>query len=144
MKNRRLTVKIKGGSFGEAVFFEYTSHCLINWLSVRPMLADPENLFVFCAIKGKTPGQQMTRYGVRMLLNVLSKKADIELVSPHAMRRTFATLATEHGAPTRLVQVAGRWKSIRMVETYTQRVKPEKIAPFSPVNHVMGIKTEEK
>jgi site-specific recombinase XerD len=144
VKNKRLTVKIKGGNFGEAVFFEYTAHCLINWLSIRPMLADPENPFVFCAIRGKTPGHQMTRYGVRMLLNALSRKADIELVSPHAMRRTFATLATEHGAPTRLVQVAGRWKSIRMVETYTQRVKPEKIAPFSPVNHIMGLKTGEE
>jgi site-specific recombinase XerD len=144
IKNKKLTVKIKGGSFGEAVFFEYTQHCLINWLTVRPLVADPENPFVFCSLKGKTPGQQFTRYGLRNFLNTLSRKAGIEVCSTHAMRRTFATLATEHGAPTRLVQVAGRWKSIRMVEVYTQRVNPEKIAPFSPVNHIMGMRQDPK
>jgi hypothetical protein len=52
---------------------------------------------------------------------------------------TFATLSTENGAPTRLVQLAGRWKDIRMVETYTRTLQPEKIKPFSVMNNIMGV-----
>jgi integrase/recombinase XerD len=142
VRNRRLTVLCKGGSWGEAIYFEYTAHCIDNWLAIRPLVALPDNEYLFCSLHGRTPGEPITRYGIRMLINKYAKLANLGTVNPHAMRRTFATLATEHGAPTRLVQIAGRWKSIRMVETYTRRVNPARIEPFSPVNHVMGYETE--
>ena len=60
------------------------------------------------------------------------------------LRRTFATLATENGAPTRVVQVAGGWKSLRMVERYTQALKQDAIKPFSPVDRLMKCECIEK
>ncbi len=143
IRNRKLTVRIKGGRWGEAVFFEYTANCLNNWLGIRPHIAEPYCDKVFCGIGGKTPGEAMTRFGIRTTVERLAKHAGIEHFSPHAMRRTFATLATEYGAPTRLVQLAGRWKDIRMVETYTRTLQPEKLKPYSVVNRLMGYDEHE-
>lgn len=130
LKNRSLQVRIKGGSWGEAVFFDYTANCISNWLSIRPTVADPEYTNVFVGVGGKTPGKKMTRYGLRAIMVKLARLAKVDHFSPHAMRRTFATLATENGAPTRLVQIAGRWRDIRMVETYTRTLQPEKSKSF--------------
>ncbi len=142
LKNNRLNVKIKGGRWGEAVFFEYTAHCIAQWLAQRPYISDPDCMFLFVSTGGKTPGKKMTRHGLRMLMDRMCGKAGIDHFAPHALRRTFATLATENGAPSRLVQLAGRWNDIRMVETYTRVLKPEKIKPFSVMNKLMGVTSE--
>ncbi len=139
IRRKRLSVIIKGGRWGEAVFFDYTAQCLQNWLAIRPSIANPECETVFCSIGGKSPGESMTRYGLRTIMERLGKQTGLEHFSPHAMRRTFATLATEYGAPTRLVQLAGRWRDIRMVETYTKMLQPEKLRPYSVVNRLMGV-----
>jgi len=48
---------------------------------------------------------------------------------------SFACLATEAGAPSRLLQVAGRWSDIRMVERYTGALAgPGLFARYSPVD----------
>jgi site-specific recombinase XerD len=143
LKKMRINVITKGNRWGEAVYFEYTAKCLAGWLAVRPYWAAPDNEFLFSSVGGKTPGEKMTRYGIRMMLENLGEKAGIEHFSPHAMRRSFATLAIENGAPTRLVQAAGRWKDIRMVELYTRKLKSEKIRPFSVVNGLMGLTEPE-
>ena len=54
------------------------------------------------------------------------------------MRRTFATLAIKNGAPTRLVQIAGRWKNIREVERYTRALDAADLEPYSPVGNLFG------
>ncbi len=138
IRNKKLSVVIKGGRWGEAVFFDYTANCLNNWLGIRPHIADPDCETVFCGIGGKSPGESMTRFGLRTTVERLAKHAGIDHFSPHAMRRTFATLATEYGAPTRLVQLAGRWRDIRMVETYTKTLQADKLQPYSVVNRLMG------
>jgi site-specific recombinase XerD len=143
MRKNRLTVLTKGGVWGEKLFFEYTSSCLESWLAIRSMIADKTAKTVFVAIGGKRSGQPLTRSGIRYVCEKAANLADIEHVSPHAMRRTFATLATEEGAPTRMVQVAGGWKSIRMVEHYTQSVKPDNMKKYSPINKIMGLNEEE-
>lgn len=137
LKRQRLTVLVKGGGIAEKLFFDYTTACLENWLAVRYKAATETNRYVFCSIGGKNPGGKMTRSGLRYLANKLSRLSGIPHFSPHSMRRTFATLATENGAPTRVVQVAGGWKSIRMVERYTQALKQDAIKPFSPIDRIM-------
>lgn len=138
MRKQRLTVLVKGGGLAEKLFFDYTTACLEQWLAVRDKVAFENNKYVFCAVGGKSPGEKMTRSGLRYLTSKLSRLSGVPHFSPHTMRRTFATLATEAGAPSRVVQVAGGWKSIRMVERYTQALKQEAIRPFSPIDKLMG------
>lgn len=82
-------------------------------------------------------GRGISPSGLRKLFTRLAKNAGLDALSPHDMRRTFATLALKTGAPTRIVQAAGRWKSIEMVERYSQAIKPHDMIPFSPVWRIM-------
>lgn len=144
LKKKSLHVKIKGGDWGEAVWFDLTDNYLSRWLAIRSQFADPacENLFV--SVGGKTPGKKLTRFGLRDTLMRICAKAGVDGVTPHVMRRTFATLATENGAPSRMVQVAGRWKDIRMVERYTRALQAEKIRPYSVINRLMGFQMDDE
>jgi integrase len=139
LAHMRLTVTVKGGAVQEKLFFRYAAACLDDWLAIRNQIAAEGVRQVFVSIGGKQPGKRLTVSGLRYLTGHRANDAGIQSFSPHAMRRTFATLATENGAPTRVVQEAGGWSSIRMVERYTQRLRTEAIAPFSPVDRLMDI-----
>jgi integrase/recombinase XerC len=136
---RKFIVTVKGGYKAEKNFFDYSAICLQNWLFVRNQCAVKGTKEVFVSVGEKKPGTKMTVSGLRYLSEKMSKLSGISKFSPHSLRRTFATLATENGAPSRVVQLAGGWKSIRMVERYTRALKPEAIKPYSPIDKLMKI-----
>lgn len=133
LENRSLRVRIKGGDWGHGAYTDITAGWLRAWLRLRSKLAAADVDSVFVAVGGGQPGQPLTRDGLRGVFRRMGQAAGLGLISPHDMRRTFATLAIRNGAPTRLVQVAGRWKNIREVETYTQPIEATDLAPYSPV-----------
>ncbi len=135
-----LAVICKGGQWGFANFFEYSRSCLARWLAVRETCALPQTRTVFCSVK---EGKPLSRDGLRVIFRRLGQVAGIGPLSPHDLRRTFATLASQAGAPDRVIQVAGRWSSIAMVQRYTQALQGKALQPWSPVNRVMGIKPED-
>ncbi len=119
---RVLKVKIKGGNWADAVFSIHTRMAIADWCNYRRM--GDERLF------------QVTRDGLRVIVRRWGEKLGFRL-SPHDLRRSFATLSTKAGAPSRLVQVAGRWSSIDMVEHYTQAIEPADFDEFFPVHRVV-------
>ncbi|MBW8034855.1 MAG: tyrosine-type recombinase/integrase [Planctomycetes bacterium] len=125
-----LQVKIKGGRWGGAVFSNDTAENLLDWLALRSEYALPTIKTVFVGIGGLTPGKQFTVSGLRSVWRRMSKKLGVKHFSTHAFRRSFATLTTQRGAPTRTVQIAGRWKDIRQVERYTQELPQTAILPY--------------
>lgn len=135
-----LFVPIKGGEWEPAAFYEYTTSCLLRWLGVRGQVAKPGVDTLFVSIGGTTRGKAITKDGLRAIFRRFSINSEIGLISPHDLRRTFATLAVEGGAPTRAVQVAGRWKHIKMVELYTRALEARVLHRYSPVNRLMGVK----
>lgn len=139
MRKHTIKVKQKGGEWGDKMFFDYTASCLAAWLAIRPMLALDGVSQVFVAIKGKKPGYGITHSTLKYICETVEKVANLDHFSPHSTRRTFATLATEEGAPTRMVQLAGGWKSIRMVERYTRNLSLDNMKKYSPINSVMGL-----
>lgn len=134
-----LFVPVKGGEWEPAAFYEYTTSCLARWLGVRESVAKPGVNTLFVSIGGLTRGKPITKDGLRAIFRRFSINSEIGLISPHDLRRTFATLAVEAGAPTRAVQVAGRWKHIKMVELYTRALEAKVLHPYSPVNRIMGV-----
>lgn len=139
-----LMVPVKGGEWGPAAFYDYTTSCLKSWLGVRPKVAADGVETLFVSIGGTTRGQPITRDGLRVILNKATDDSVVGRVSPHDLRRTFATLAVENGAPTRAVQVAGRWKHIKMVELYTRALQARVLHRYSPVNKLMGVKPKDE
>lgn len=136
LKKRTLLVVVKGGSEKGGVFGEETQRALAQWLAMRPPAKDDT---VFVSIRqGKAPAK-LTTHGLRALMRRWGANAgDGFKLSPHDLRRTFATLASQGGAPSRLLQVAGRWSDLSMVERYTPTITPEDFAPYSPVKRLMG------
>ena len=129
----KLAVITKGGNWGEAVFSEWTAQYLNSWLSIRKTSC--KNVFV--SLGGKTRGQPITRTGLDMIMRDWAKAIGIGHLSPHDFRRTFATISTRMGAPARVLQVAGRWSDISMVERYTSTIEKEDFMPYFPMKAVM-------
>lgn len=117
IEEREVLVKVKGGRWETAYFSAHTAHALDVWIDLR----NPKDKRLF----------QVTRDGLRVIVRRWGEKIGIKL-SPHDFRRTFAVMAIKAGAPTRLVQVAGRWSDIRMVEYYTRTIEAIDLGPYFP------------
>lgn len=139
LDNCHLSVIIKGGKWGNATFSPYTRQVLISWLAERKRFVEKSFRYVFCSIGGNTPGRKLTRDGLKTIMHGWAKHAGIAKLSPHDLRRTFAIMATRNGAPSRIVQIAGRWSSIEMVERYTRGLTIDDIKPYLPVTHILGL-----
>lgn len=131
-----LFARIKGARWEQACYSEHTARYLENWLSVRKTAANDKLKTVFCALGGNTPGQQLTRCGLSLIVKNWGKKSGLAPLSPHDLRRTFAILSTEAGAPSRLLQIAGRWKDLKMVERYTRNLQLKGFSPYLPLNTI--------
>ncbi len=138
MAERHLSVIIKGGRWGEGVFSSETASYLENWLNQREKIAKPGVRTVFVGIGGDTRGMPMTRDGLGCIMSTWGDKAGIGMLSPHDLRRTFAVLATRMHAPARVLQVAGRWSNIQMVERYTNAITADDFEEYFPVAGAMS------
>jgi integrase len=132
MEERQLKVLIKGGRWGTAMFSEPTGRFMADWLAIRPKRNDA----VFISLNGKKKGQRITREGLFSVIQKWGTVAGIGKLSPHDLRRSFAVTATRLGAPSRLVQIAGRWSSIEMVEVYTQTLDNSDFKGYFPVEEL--------
>lgn len=130
LTNRLAWVRIKGGQDGFGAFSEETAAYCATWRAERGEIAQCEAFFV--GFELHRPGQRLTREGLTDIVRAIGQNAGLRL-SPHDLRRTFATLSILMGAPSRLVQVAGRWSDLRLVERYTQTITAKAIDPYSPV-----------
>jgi len=124
----------KGGQWGYAAFSPETAHLIQNWLQVRRPADGVNNLFV-----NIRSGHALTGAGMGCIFKAWSKKLGFQ-ISAHDLRATFATLSTLYNAPSRTVQLAGRWSSIEMVEHYTGNLQLEAIRQHLPM-HNLGQKS---
>lgn len=140
MGERVLQAHVKGDRWEPVAFFEYATSCLEDWLLVRKQVAHKGVKEVFVSVGGNTPGRALTRDGLRAIFRDLGEAAGLEHpISPHALRRSFATLAIRAGAPSRVVQLGGRWKNLELVERYTRALEIKQMHRYSPANYVMDI-----
>jgi site-specific recombinase XerD len=130
LKTRLAWVQIKGGQDGFGAFSAETAAYCATWRAVRSEITRCEAFFV--GFELHRPGNRITREGLTDIIRLLGKNAGLRL-SPHDLRRTFATLSILMGAPSRLVQVAGRWSDLKLVERYTQTITAKAIDPYSPI-----------
>lgn len=132
LAGRVLQVRVKGGQIKSGIFSTYTQMYLDDWLSVR----EAKDSTVFVSVGGIKKGYRLTRHGLQVEVRKWGKRIGI-MLSPHDHRRTFAVLATHAGAPGRVLQIAGRWSSLDMVERYTGSITPAAFENYFPVKSVM-------
>lgn len=137
IKKHHLWSWAKGGHWREAIYSDLTAAWLEMWLSARKEVAKPKVPYVFVSIGGTRPGTVLTPSGLQVIFRKIGLRTIETRLTPHDLRRSMATLLTEQGAPTRLVQKLGDWKSIQMVVRYTRKLKPVHINTYSPVMFYM-------
>ena len=134
LHQRTLQVIVKGGQWGMGIFSEQTALYINHWLGFRSPADGVGNLFV--SLHRGRFGRPLTRGGLQQVVEGWGERIGVRL-SPHDLRRSFATLATIYGAPSRVVQEAGRWSSIGMVERYTKSLDASAISPYLPVSRLI-------
>jgi len=137
LEERSFQVIVKGGKWADGVFSSFTARYLSNWLAIRNDFAEPVIKTFFVGIGGNKPGTSLTRTGLQVIFRTWGKRSGIGSLSPHDLRRTFATLATRAGAPGRVLQAAGRWSNITMVERYTRAINAVDFEPYFPVSNAL-------
>lgn len=115
----QIAITGKGGN-REVVFLskEAKKH-ILKWWSVRGVIAGKNVGNLFVSFGGITPGHALTSRGVGQIIRNIGKRAKVHDASPHAFRRSFATLRIKLGQPTRSIQHLGRWKDLKTFERYT-------------------------
>jgi len=135
LEHRTILAKIKGGQWNYGIYSPETAAILDRWLSYRKPADGVNSLFISLK-ENKRYGKPFTKSGIQSLFKRCAKKLDFK-ISPHDMRRGFATISTRNGAPSRVVQEAGRWSSIEMVERYTRTIEAEAIQPYLPMHNTV-------
>ena len=138
LDERKVDVQVKGGRWDLGLFSITTRKYLEEWIRVREQIARPGIHTVFVSIGGNRPGTSLTGDGLRSIFKRWGDKSGIGLISPHDTRRTFTTVALQNGAPTRVVQRAGRWSNIQMVERYSPDISAADFEPYFPVTKIFG------
>lgn len=133
-EHRTILVITKGGQWRYAVYSEETGAIMERWLAYRKPKDGINTLFVNLK-KDHRYGKPLSKGGIQTLFKRWSAKIGFK-VSPHDMRRGMATISTRNNAPTRIVQVAGRWSDINMVEHYTRTIEAQAIQPHLPMANI--------
>jgi integrase len=133
-QNRTILVITKGGNWRYGVYSEETGAILERWLSYRKPADGTNGLFTNLK-EDYRYGRPISKAGIQTLFKRWSAKIGFK-VSPHDLRRGMATLTTINNAPTRIVQVAGRWSDIAMVEHYTRTIEAQAIQQYLPMHNL--------
>jgi site-specific recombinase XerD len=116
---KRISIVGKGGDGEVAYFSDICEVYLLRWLEIRSHVAKKGCSHFFVSVGGQTSGQKFTERGLRSNLKQVGIKAGVDGVTPHAFRRSFATIRIKLGQSTRSVQELGRWHDLKTFERYT-------------------------
>jgi len=130
-----LQVVVKGGEWGDGVFSPTVANIISAYLARRKPKDGDDHLFL--SVQKPHAGRGMKVTGIKALVRRWGERVGFK-ISPHDFCRTFAVLSTENGAPSRVVQKAGRWANIDMVVRYTENIEQEAIRPYLPVERLLG------
>lgn len=140
-ESRRLSVIVKGNKRTVRKFAPETMALVLSWLSVRDAVAksvEVKTVFVSMGGLKRTRGLALTPSGLRANFRRIGRRAGLSKFSPHDLCRTFATIATQRGGPSRVVQVGGGWSSMELVQLYTRALQVDQIDAYLPMRGKLG------
>lgn len=122
-----LQVIVKGGQWKAAIFSHETAQYVERWKVFRKVSDGQGYLFT-----NVHTSEGLTPEGLFKVVQDWGKNIGIKL-SPHDLRRSFAVIATESGAPERTLMEGGRWTNTAMITRYTRTLKLEAMRRYLPV-----------
>lgn len=138
----RIVTQVKGGKEAVGYFGKRTEALLKAWLTLRGRYAGPGVTELFVSTGGNTPGEPLTRQGLKAILRKFGDSLEVARVSPHAFRRAFACLLNLAGVSSRDAMELGRWESLEMVLLYQRDIQAAKVysgvAPIDFLTRLLG------
>jgi len=121
--NKRLFVYLGKGKKNRYVGICNQLHCILNeYLKLRPK-SEVENFFVtFSPVYSRTVA--FTRFTLLQKIKRLSKRTDIK-ITPHGLRRTFATIAANSGKPINIISLALGHADLKTTQGYLMTSQEE-------------------
>lgn len=127
LESRILTVRL--AKWGKSRRVGMTQTLVDNiqaYLQVRPKVSHP---YLFMNKRG----EPLDRFGIRIRLEKLGKKADVH-VTPHSLRRAFVTLNANKGRPLPMLQIACGHSNITTTRSYCMTTEEETIEAMQQWN----------
>lgn len=112
---RGLSVRGKGGKQVRRTVPPQLAECIDRYLAERGPVRDDEPLF---ATETGRPVDYKTRYEMVGVIARDARLSNALSITPHSLRHTYATLATQQGASTRDLQRSMAHSSARTTERY--------------------------
>ncbi|MGD0575207.1 MAG: tyrosine-type recombinase/integrase [Anaerolineales bacterium] len=127
LEGMKIGVIGKGNRFRKMALTAETAGLLGGWVKYgRSECASPETHTVF--VNTRT-GKPLTVEGLKANLSHLANDSGIQF-SAHDFRRGAATHAVGSGMPTRVAQLQGGWRSLAMLEHYTDTLGLDDVRRF--------------
>lgn len=130
LRECKLYALVKGGQWAWKTFSPETSEFIDDWLSVRAPALGVHSLFV--SFQSQNAGRPLTREGLQIIMRRWGRRVGFH-ISPHMFRRSYAMIMTLNGAPKKVVQDGGGWRSSDMVDHYIGDLKVEPTRSYLPV-----------
>jgi len=133
---RTIAVLGKGNKVRQVPFGRTTARALSSYLMVHPASDDPEG-----PLFASKDGNFLDHRGVHRIIKRIAKRAGItgKSISPHALRRTFATMWISNGGdPFSLQRILGH-TTMEMVNRYVRLTTADlqvRHAAIGPVDHI--------
>lgn len=138
-----LEIKVKGNRWETRGFSRDTAFDMDNWLIVRDYYALENINNVFVGLGGRTPGKPLTRDGLRAIVRKWAKDSGLKHFSPHAFRRSAATISSENGASDQMLMRQFGWKHASQPRRYTRKLDASNFSKrYSPVAHIRNGKPD--
>lgn len=90
-------------------------------VTVPPLVVDAFKPLVDARTKGaliRWRGRRMTSGDARAIVSDVARSIGVDGITPHSLRRTFATLSRDAGASDRDIMASGGWHSQAMLDYY--------------------------
>jgi len=131
-----LQVVVKGGDWRPGFFSPDTANLLQRYLQLRSPVAGEGHCFL--STQKPKAGRGLSASGIQSMFKRASVDLDFK-VSPHDLRRTYATVVTANGAPQRTAQLGGGWQSSEQFLGYVRALQAELIRPYLPMVGVLNV-----
>lgn len=131
-----LQVIVKGGNWRPGFFSPDTASLVERYLRLRSPIAGERHFLL--STQNPLRGRGFSSVGIQSMFKRASEELDFR-VSPHDLRRTYATIVTANQAPQKTAMLGGGWKSPEQFLGYVRALQAELIRPYLPMRGILVV-----
>ena len=129
-------VLAKGGKWRAGILSPDTVNLIQRYMQFRSPVSGEKHFFL--ATQKPKSGHRFSAAGIQSVFKRAGKSLGFK-VSPHDLRRTYASQVTINGAPQKIGMVGGGWESSKQYLGYVRILQAELIRPYLPMRGILSV-----